>query len=151
MKQVWVWVRGEYLYTRYPSHTRVLKLRKSHTHTQTQSKQGKSVKLGLVRAVNHGYEFCCHAYSYLNSFKKKLGIWIDIWIIIGPNDLDLRFKFCLVLILKFEFKILNVQSWSKVLDVARKNALTCSQLHTLTQSVNQAGMVLLVLISQLII
>jgi len=41
--------------------TRVLKSRKTQTHTQTQSKRGKSVKSGLVRAGNHGYGFCCHA------------------------------------------------------------------------------------------
>ena len=52
---------GGYLYTRYPSHTRVLKSGKTHTHTQTQSKRGKPVKLGLVRAGNREYGFYCHA------------------------------------------------------------------------------------------
>jgi len=58
---VWIWVWGEYLYTRYPSHTRVLKSGKTQTHTQTQSKRRKTVKKDLVRVVNHGYGFCCHA------------------------------------------------------------------------------------------
>jgi hypothetical protein len=49
-----------YLYTRYPSHTHVLKMGK--THTKTQSKWKKPIKLGLVRAGNYGYGFCCHAY-----------------------------------------------------------------------------------------
>ena len=60
--RVWVWVWGGYLYTRYPSHTHVLKSWNTQTHTQTQSKRKKSVKLSLVRADNHEYEFCCHAY-----------------------------------------------------------------------------------------
>jgi len=34
--RVWVWVRGEYIYPRYPSRTRILKSGK----TQTQSNQG---------------------------------------------------------------------------------------------------------------
>jgi len=40
-----------------------LKSGKIQTHTQTQSKRGKPVKLSLVRVGNHGYGFCCHAYS----------------------------------------------------------------------------------------
>jgi len=42
--------------------TRVLKSGKTQTHTQTQSKRGKPVKLCLIRTGNHGYGFCCHAY-----------------------------------------------------------------------------------------
>ena len=42
--------------------TRVLKSGK----TQTQSKRRKPVKLGLVRAGNHEYEFYCHA-LFMNS------------------------------------------------------------------------------------
>jgi len=57
---IWVWVRGGYLYTCYPSHTRVLKSGKTQTHTPTWSKRGKPVKLSLVRVGNHGYGFCCH-------------------------------------------------------------------------------------------
>lgn len=49
-----------HIYT-LPSHTRILKSGKTHTHAQTQSKREKTVKLGLVRAGNHKYEFCCHA------------------------------------------------------------------------------------------
>jgi len=57
-----------YLYTRYPSHTLVLKSGKTQTHTRTQSKRGKPVKLGLVRVGNHVYGFCCHAYSHRPDF-----------------------------------------------------------------------------------
>ncbi|KEH26995.1 tyrosine kinase family protein [Medicago truncatula] len=49
--------RGCALYTRYPSHTRVLRSGKTHTHTQTQSKRGKPVKLSLVRAEKSGHFF----------------------------------------------------------------------------------------------
>ena len=41
----------------YSSHTRVLKSRKAQTHTQTQSKRRKPVKLGLVRMVTAGMGF----------------------------------------------------------------------------------------------
>jgi len=36
--RVWVWVRGGYIYPRYPSRIRILKSGK--THTQTQSNRG---------------------------------------------------------------------------------------------------------------
>jgi len=42
--RVWVWVRGGYIYPRYPSRTRILKSGK----TQTQSNRRKSVKSELV-------------------------------------------------------------------------------------------------------
>jgi len=61
LERVWIWVQGGHLYTRYPSHTNVLKSGKTQTHTQSQSKREKPVKLGLVRVGNHGYGFCCHA------------------------------------------------------------------------------------------
>jgi len=38
------------------------------THTQTQSKRGKPVKLDLVRTGNHRYGFCCHVY-----FRQSFG------------------------------------------------------------------------------
>jgi len=59
--RVWVWVRGGYIYPRYPSHTRILKSGKTQTHTQTQSNRGKPVKSGLVWTGTHGHGFCCHA------------------------------------------------------------------------------------------
>jgi len=62
---VWVCVRGGYIYLRYPSRTRILKLGKTQTHTQTQSNRRKPVKLRLVWAGIHGHRFCYHAYLEL--------------------------------------------------------------------------------------
>ena len=60
--RVWVWVWGGYIYPRYPSRTRTLKLGKTQTDIHTQSNQGKPVKSGLVWAGTHGHGFCRHAY-----------------------------------------------------------------------------------------
>jgi len=38
-----------------------LKSGKTRTHNHTQSKWGKSIKMDLVRAGNHGYGLCYHA------------------------------------------------------------------------------------------
>jgi hypothetical protein len=67
-----------------------LKSGKTQTYTQTQSKRGKPVKLGLVRAGNHGNGFCCHVYweqgvswveclpliefTYNNGFHSSIGM-----------------------------------------------------------------------------
>lgn len=64
-----VWVRGRYIYPRYPSHTRILKSGKSQTYTQTQLNRRKPIKSELVWAGTHGHGFCCHAYSFLPFIK----------------------------------------------------------------------------------
>lgn len=56
-RRVWVWVWGGQLYSCYPSHTRVLKLGKIHTHIQTQSKRKKTVISWWVQTGKCGYDF----------------------------------------------------------------------------------------------
>jgi len=64
---IWDGFGYEYLYICYPSHTRILKSGK----TQTQSKQGKPVKLSLVWAGNRVYGFCCRVYYYSSRLLVK--------------------------------------------------------------------------------
>jgi len=66
--RVWVWVRGGYIYPRYPSRTRIMKSRK----TQTQSNRKKPIKSRLVWTGTHGHRFCCHAYQHTSYLFKKI-------------------------------------------------------------------------------
>lgn len=105
---VWTWVWGGTYISVTPFHRRVLKSGK----TQTQSKQKKPIKLGLVRTSNHVYEFCCHAYIYqyqyylvffnLKDKRNKTKVIYLLLIIESLKLIEILFKFLMSWLYKFQ-------------------------------------------------